>query len=1141
MQANITNVLGLAIIAGCIAVQLPSRLVYSSGDLARSAEPVRSAPNRTAGERAPISYGDLPLSFEVNRGQTDARVEFLARASGYTLYLTAKETVMSLHAPARPFSKNEHRPSATTTEQLSFIGMRLVGANTQARIFGVDELPGKSNYFIGSDPKKWRLNVPNYSRVMYQNAYPGLDVVFYGKGRQLEYDFIVAPGASLKPIKLAFDGARRVRLDESGDLVIETSAGEIRQRKPAIYQQVGAKRIAISGGYVITGDREVAFEVGAYDRTLALVIDPVLVYSTSIGGIYNDNANAVAVDASGNAYIAGTTTSTDFPTVNPFQPGIGRGQVIVGISSDAFVAKLNPSGTALLYSTYLGGAGDDGANGIAVDAAGDAYVTGVTRSNDFASTPNAFQTKPVTGGAAFITKFNAAGNALVYSTYLGGSTFETFLTANVGTSIAVDAGGNAYVTGHTFSRDFPIRKGAQAEFNRGAAFNCCFECLYNFQPSPSPVEDAFVTKLNPSGSGLIYSTYLGGSGQDESFAIAVDSTGSAYVTGRTCSRDFTSGSYGGGISDAFVVKLSPSGREFVYSKFLGGVGDDSGNGIAVDSAGNAYVAGQTDSVNFPVTQNAFQQTLGGSVVYAAFDGGNRWNPASGLPNSSVNALAIDPVDPSTIYAGLGSCSQKATGVYKSTDGGGTWRSAGLESYIIQAIAVDPARPSTVYAGPNKSTDGGVTWIRLNLDYATSELVIDPVTPTTLYAISEGFQCGDGITVPTFTKSTDGGTTWKLVRNGGSIFGGSSLAYDPKNPTTLYVIGGNLFESTDGGTSWRKPYEGNRNFARFVITATESTTIYLIDHSSNLLKSTDRGRTFVTLAHMNSSIAKLLVDPTNSSVLYAAVSSAENSGGVLKSTDGGQTWNSTDLIGMAINTLAIDPQNSQRVLAGAHFDVDGFLVKSNSAGGSLIYSNYLGTRSPDMAAGIGVDEAGNAYLTGRTFSDRFPTIDTLQLVKPSGPVDAATFATKMNSTGSAILFSTYLGGSEPNFGSAIAVDKAGKIFIAGTAGQPAIVPSARLPESAHGGADAFVVKIASTPRITGASISGESLVVAGEGFDQGAVILVDGVEQRTRNYELRPATALIGRKSGKNIAPGHSVTIRVRNSDGLISEPFSFTR
>jgi hypothetical protein len=363
---------------------------------------------------------------------------------------------------------------------------------------------------------------------------------------------------------------------------------------------------------------------------------------------------------------------------------------------------LNPSGTALLYSTYLGGGSIDAANAIAVDMAGNAYVTGFARSSAFPTTPDAFRTNAIAGGGAFITKLNATGNALAYSTYLGGTFLETFLPANVATSIAVDAEGNAYVAGYTFSQFFPTKKAAQGQFNRGATINCCFECLYNFQPGASPLEDAFVTKLNPSGTGLVYSTYLGGAGQDEAYVIAVDSSGSAYVTGRTCSRDFAGASYAGGASDCFLVKLSPSGRQSVYSRLLGGSGDDAGNGIVVDSAGNAYVAGQTDSVNFPATQSALQQGLGGSVSYVTVDGGANWNPGTGLPNSPVNVVAIDPANPSTIYAGLGSCSMKATGVFKSTDGGNSWRSSGLRGGIIQAIAIDPKQASTVYAGLNPS-------------------------------------------------------------------------------------------------------------------------------------------------------------------------------------------------------------------------------------------------------------------------------------------------------------------------------------------------------------------------------------------------------------------------------------------------------
>ena len=1155
MKAKVNStgrLLGLGCIASWLAIQAWPGPAYSHRDSQQPFEHARVAADsigamsplfdrvNVSREKAAEVYGGLPLGFEANSGQADPQVKYVSHAGGCNLYLTGKEAVVHLRESTRPHEGKPH--SANANSQSCMLRMKLVGARDATRIIALDELSGKTNYFIGNDPKKWRTNVPTFSSVKFQNVYPGVDVLYYGTRRELEYDFIVAPGASFKPIGLTFEGARRIRLDASGDLLIETPIGEIRQHKPLIYQQATGIKKAISGRYVVRGEREVGFEVGDYDPSRAMVIDPVFVYSTSIGGLDNDSANAVAVDAAGNAYLTGTTASLDFPTVNPFQRNLALPPVFVGVLTDAFVAKLNPSGTALVYSTYLGGVRSDGANGIAVDSEGSAYVTGYSASSDFPTTSDAFQTKASSFGDAFISKLTPAGNSLAYSTRLGGPPTDTGFSfvANNGLGIAVDGEGSAYVTGYTFSDSFPVRKAAQAKLDRGFVI-CCYECFYLRLPGPSPREDAFVTKLNPSGAGLVYSTYLGGTGEDEGYSIALDSSGSAYVTGRTCSRDFTSSLYGGGASDAFVVKLNPSGNQFVYSRLLGGTGNDVGNGVAVDTAGNAYITGQTDSASFPTTQGAFQQDLGGSVSYATTDGGGRWNPGTGLPNSSVNVVAIDPLNPSTLYAGLGGRSTKARGVFKSTDGGNTWRSSGLAGWNIQAIAIDPKQSSTVYAGPHKSTDGGATWNQMNNFAAIGELTIDPITPTTIYAIGNGIQCGDAFTPPTFQKSTDGGATWNSVRNGASFFGAHSLVLDPENPSTLYALAGNLFESTDGGSNWRIPYAGNHNFVRLAIDPEHPSTLYLSDPSSNIFKSTDRGRTFAMPTRLGNSLNQLIVDPTNSSTIYAALSSAEQSGGVFKSTDGGQTWNATDLIGMSINTLAIDPLNSLWVCAGAHFDVDSFLAKNNPAGSALVYATYLGSRSPDMAAGIGVDAVGNAYVTGKTLSDRFPRKDALQTVKPGGTFDSATFTTKLDAAGSAILFSTYVGGSDPSFGSGIAVDPVGKVYLAGTTGVMGVSPSAASTESVFSGFDAFVIKIASPPRIADASVSGKNLIVTGNGFDKGAVILIDAVEQRTRNDETKPATVLIGKKAAKNIAPGQRVRVRVRNSDGLLSESFSFAR
>jgi photosystem II stability/assembly factor-like uncharacterized protein len=1097
-------------------------------------------------ERAAEVYGGLPLGFEANYGQADPQVKYLSRAGGCNLYLTAKEAVVILRESTRPSSHEGKPQSPNANPQSCMLRMKLVGASDATRITALNELPGKTNYFIGNDPKKWRTNVPTYSRVKFQNVYPGVDVLYYGNRRELEYDFIVAPGGSFKTIALTFDGARRIRLDASGDLLIDTTIGEIRQRKPVIYQQASGIKQAISGRYVMRGEREVGFEVGDYDPSRTVVIDPVLAYSTTIGGLDNDSANAVALDAAGNAYVCGVTTSLDFPTVNPFQRNLGLPAVFVRVSTDAFVAKLDPSGTTLLYSTYLGGIGADTANAIAVDSAGDAYVTGGAQSKDFPTTAGAFQTKASNGGDAFITKLNPTGNALAYSTYLGGSNSSEFgTTTNIGRGIAVDQEGSAYVAGYTFSENFPLKKPAQGLFNNGRATG--FDCL-RFSLAPTR-EDAFVTKLDASGAGLVYSTYLGGSNADEAYGIAVDSTGSAYVTGITCSFDFpNSTSSNDNPVAAFLVKLSPSGKKFVYARRFGGRGNDFGNGVAVDFEGNAYVTGQTDSDDFPTTPSAFQPRLGGSVLYATTDGGGAWRSISGFPNSSASAVAIDPTNPLRIYAGLNG-RLPGPGLLLSTDGGDTWGNPGIglsfPNNFASAIAIDPKNPSVVYTDLYKSTNGGASWTLMRFPFGgpsgSARLFVDPVNSSTVYLLSLGGIAGDLIFPPRFFKTTDGGSTWDIIRNGASLFGPSSAVLDPKNPSTLYAANVDLYKSTDGGNTWRIPYEGNRSFLKLAIDPINTSTLYLSDASGSLFKTTDAGTSFTKLRDLGVPINELQVDPINTATVYAATGSTERGGGVFKSTDGGQTWNATDLIAAAVNTLAIDPLNPSRLFAGVDFDVDSFVVKSNPAGSALVYSTYLGSRSPDMAAGIGVDAVGNAYVTGKTLSDRFPRKDALQVIKPSGPFDAATFTTKLDGAGSAILFSTYVGGSDPSFGSGIAVDPAGKVYLVGTTGMLGVSLSGAPIESVFRGLDAFVIKIVSPPRIAGASVSGKNLIVTGEGFDRGAVILIDGVEQRTRNDESKPATVLIGKKAAKNIAPGQRVSIQVRNSDGLLSESFNFMR
>ena len=502
-------------------------------------------------------------------------------------------------------------------------------------------MPGKSNYFIGNDPAKWRTNVPTYAKVKYQNVYRGIDLVYYGNPQQLEYDFVVAPSADPKAISLdvaairsSSDGGRRARgvdqkrrIDGNGDLVIQAGEDEVRLHKPVVYQTAanrgaeGSPRHFVDGHYLLKGDDRVSFEVASYDPRKTLVIDPVLVYSTYLGGSNVDEGSGIAVDSAGNAYVTGLTGSVDFPTASPLQASSGGQQ-------DAFVAKLNPGGSALLYSTYLGGGTFDSGSGIAVDSAGNAYITGVTGSANF---PTASPFQAVLRGFedVFVAKLNPTGSALLYSTYLGGSSDEQ---TEGGEGIAVDSAGNAYITGVTGSANFPTAS--------------------PFQAALSGSEDAFVAKLNPTGSALVYSTYLGGSGGEKGSGIAVDSAGNAYVTGLTGSFDFpTAGPFQAvlsGSEDAFVTKLNPTGSALVYSTYLGGSSNEGGNGIAVDFSGNAYVTGQTTSTNFP-TANPLQPSAGGeqdafvaklnpsgsALVYSTYLGGSGGETGNGIAVDST--------------------------------------------------------------------------------------------------------------------------------------------------------------------------------------------------------------------------------------------------------------------------------------------------------------------------------------------------------------------------------------------------------------------------------------------------------------------------------------------------------------------------
>ena len=627
------------------------RLVLSSCLLlAMTVVETRDSVRKSVFASSESHYGNLTLSFEVNSGQADSQVKYLGRGPGYTVHLTPSGAVLNLSRPQADRRSSDSR----------VMRMKFVAANPSAGIVGLQELPGKVNYFIGSDPSRWRTNISTYARIRYTGVYPGIDVEYYGQQGQLEYDFVVAPGADPNAIRFEFEGDDSLAVDARGDLVLQGANDEIRLLRPVIYQRHRGIQREVRGQYALLDEHQVGFQIGPYDPQKPLVIDPILSYSAYLKGSDYDFGSAIAVDRAGNAYVSGTTFSTDFPTMNPLQPMHDRG-CFYGTGQpcpDVFVAKVNTAGTALVYSTYLGGNDVDDGLGIVVDSTGNAYVTGRTCSDNFPLANSLQSTRAGRSlpdyrgcGDAFITKLNATGSALIYSTYLGGNGNDR------ASGIAVDSAGNAYVAGRTCSTNFPIVNPLQAAFAGPSEY--CDEISWS-----SPYGDAFVTKLNASGTAAIYSTYLGGRGGDGIQGIAIDATGNAYVTGQTCSEDFPTASpmrpaYSGGYygcGDAFVTKLNVAGSALLYSTYLGGTGRDVGNGIAVDNDGNAYVAGQTCSDDFP-TANPFQTTYrrsceaesvgfvtklnsaGSALVYSTYLGGNVLTDYSVSDHAS--AIAVD--------------------------------------------------------------------------------------------------------------------------------------------------------------------------------------------------------------------------------------------------------------------------------------------------------------------------------------------------------------------------------------------------------------------------------------------------------------------------------------------------------------------
>ena len=736
-----------------------------------------------AAAQTAVMPSGLPLYFEANRGQADSPAQFIARGrdSQFLISPDAAQFVLRKTTAPGAFSARAVR-------------MQFVGADSRAQIAGAEELPGKINYLIGNEPAGWQTGVPTFSKVRVADIYPGVNLIYYGNQRQLEYDFTVAPGVNPGVIAIRFDGADNISIGPAGELTLKLGESEIYQPKPDIYQTVSGARREISGGYTILDAHTVAFAVGSYDHSLPLVIDPILSYSTYFGGAASETAFKVAVDTNGFVYVAGEALSTKLATVGTFQTNYAGGTW----TGDAFVAKFSNDGSNLVYCTYLGGSQDDFAVGLAVDNAGDVFLTGSTDSPNF-PTNNALYPK-ILGHAytsshsgtfynanAFVAELNTNGSHLIYSTYLGGSGSIPGGTGDTGTGIALDSAGNAYVTGFTSSTNFPATNSLVYKLS---GTNHTFNVLAGYY-------NAFLAKFGPGGTNLLYSTYFGGTNTDEATAIAVDGAGCAYVAGFSDSTNFPTTTnalqtvLGGSTNlflgnNAFAAKFAPSGTNLIYSTFLGGTNGDQAFGVAVDAAGDAYVTGGTASPNFPntatnvpglfngltnnsselsgllLTTNAFLAKLnpnGTNLLYSAVFGGFAGDTGYGV--------ALDPAGNAFVVGTMSSTNfptLNATNHFAMTNSGG-------DDVFVTAFTADgSALLYSVYlGGANNDFGYGIA-----VDSADNAYVVGQTLSTNL------------ATAGAFQTNYTGGT----LNAGGFVNGNAFLAKIFDDPPSLFMSGNN---------------------------------------------------------------------------------------------------------------------------------------------------------------------------------------------------------------------------------------------------------------------------------------------------------------------------------------------------------------
>lgn len=971
-----------------------------------------------------------PLHFESNQGQAGEGPQFLARGSLSGWTFSPLDAVFLTKPPAGSAPDVSIHPPGTRPVPPG-LRIHLEQGNPEATMSGSAPLTAKVNYLTGGRPEQWRTGITTFQQLVSRVVYPGIDLVWHGTHERLEFDFIVAPGADPGVIGLRFEGMDSLDLDANGDLVLHVGGSEIRQRRPVLFQESAEGRREIPGGYrldelpancVMPTTRLVRFQIGEYDRSRPLIIDPVVDHAAAFGGDGLTRGLAVTMDAAGNSYVTGNTTAADFGTRSPLQEEWQGGR----FDGDAVVMKFGPDGT-LIFATYLGGTGDDVGEGIAVDADGSAVVVGTTSSGNF---PVANALQPTLKGFqnAFVAKLNPAGSGLVFSTFLGGS------GGDQGHAVALDSTGNVHVVGDTGSTDFPkanpIRNtlggfldafaaklnpagdallystylgGGDIDFGLGLTVAAGEAVVVGQTSGGFPVArafqgsfgggsiDGFVARLAADGKVLKFSTFLGGNGNDVARAVAVDPAGAIYVTGTTQSSDFPTKSpfqaARKGLANVFVTKFTPSGEALAYSTFLGGGGVDDGHAIAVDAQGRAHVAGSGSSANFPLVDPVQHGVHG--ALFRSEDGGTSWRgSAFGQLGGTVNGFAFDAAHPTTFYAA------NFGGVARTTDGGASWIQVnqGLPNDYVLAVAQDPAAPETLFAsvqgGVFKSINGGTTWLPANQGLPASFVVtfaVDPANPRTIYAGTDG----GGV-----FKSEDAGATWSARNSGLSQRSIRTLVVRPGAGARLLagaaVSGGaGVFGSDDGGNTWSARGNGlpsGWNVSSIAFDPHSGDTIYIAAWKTfgdgGVFRSTDGGGQWTAILQTGFRVNCVAVSPADSNTIYAGPQGGSGQG-LLRSIDGGSTWTAVGLRNNEVLALAFPPATPDVMLAGTDAGSDAFVSTLSADGTRLEFSTMLGGTGTEYGRGVAVSAMGRIVVAGYSHS-----LDFLSLPSSAGAASPA---------------------------------------------------------------------------------------------------------------------------------------------------------